>query len=95
MGPAGSSAVGDDSGELVLSIPAESAPGGVGVIDITPSNPSGSPAGGGGWDSPGGANAEADAAAREAAWERAGCPDYNNPITDDNGNIVGYHSEYG
>lgn len=58
-------------------IPAESAPGGVGVVGITSSNPSGRPAGGGSWDSPGGANAEADAAARRAAWERAGSPDYN------------------
>ncbi len=60
-----------------LSIPADVAPGGVGVVNIIPSNLSGSPAGGGSWDSPGGANAQADAAARRAAWERAGSPDYN------------------
>jgi RHS repeat-associated protein len=62
---------------VTATIPAEIAPGGVGVVDITSSNPSGGPAGGGSWDCPGGANAQADAAARQAAWERAGSPDYN------------------
>ncbi len=59
------------------TIPAEFAPRGVGVVGMTPTNPSGSPANGGSWDSPGGENAQADAAARRAAWERAGSPDYN------------------
>ncbi len=92
--PAGSSGDAGANGAattLELTIPAEVAPGGVGVVGITRTNGSGSPANGGDWVSPGGANAEADAAARRAAWERAGCPDYNNPGRDDFGNITGYH----
>ncbi len=76
------------------SIPADVAPGGVGVINITFQNRSGEPANGGSWDSPGGANAQEDAAARRAAWERAGSSDYNRPKTDSSGNITGYYSVY-
>ena len=79
---------------VVTSIPAEIAPGGVGVVGITETNKSGSPANGGNWVSPGGANAQADAAARRAAWERAGSPDYSRPIYDSAGNINGYRSVY-
>ena len=65
------------SDNVELTIPAEYAPGGVGVVGISSTNPSGGPANGGSWDSPGGANAQADAEARRAAWEAAGSPDYN------------------
>ncbi len=60
-----------------LTIPAGYAPGGVGVVGVTSTNLSGGPANGGSWESPGGANAQADAEARRAAWEAAGSPDYN------------------
>lgn len=67
-----------DPSSWTATIPASQAPGGVGVVGITPTNTSGSPEGGGNWVSPGGANAAADSAARRAAWERAGSPDYNS-----------------
>ena len=75
-------------------IPAEVAPGGVGVVGITDTNRSGSPANGGNWVSPGGANAEADAEVRREAWVRAGSSDYNRPRYDSEGNVSGYWSVY-
>lgn len=69
------------------SISAEDAPGGIPVVGITATNQSGSPATGPNWVSPSGVgnssgNAQSDAAARRAAWERAGSTDYNQKVAE-------------